>query len=65
MTRAPVPWWPDTVSVGAIFGTLAVLIAVKVRTERETNRRLWNGLKTLVHRVSSNRHTTDDLHLRK
>ena len=52
------PWWPDTVSMGVAFGTTAVLMVSKFRTDRETNRRLWHALKALVGRWGSNRPTT-------
>ena len=54
VTREPMPWWPDTFTMAVIFGTLAVIVAVKARTERETNRRLWSGLKALARRLNSN-----------
>ena len=42
------PWWPDTVSMGIVFGVVAVLVVSKTRREREQNRRLWKALKDLV-----------------
>jgi hypothetical protein len=38
------PWWPDTVSLGIVFGFTAVVIAAKFRADREMNRRLWRAL---------------------
>ena len=54
VTRYPMPWWPDTAVMAVTFGTFAVIVAVKARTERETNRRLWNGVKALARRIGSN-----------
>jgi hypothetical protein len=42
------PWWPDTVSMGIVFGVVAVLVVSKTRREREQNRRLWKALKDLA-----------------
>jgi hypothetical protein len=39
------PWWPDTVTMGIGFGAFAVAMIWKVRSDRETNRRLWNALR--------------------
>ena len=44
--------WPDTVIMAVTFGTFAVIVAVKARMERDTNRRLWNGLKDLARRLA-------------
>ncbi|HZP48055.1 MAG TPA: hypothetical protein VFB07_05965 [Vicinamibacterales bacterium] len=38
------PWWPDTVSLGAAFGITAGVIAARFSKDRETNRRLWKAL---------------------
>jgi hypothetical protein len=38
------PWWPDTVSMGIVFGVVAVVVVSKNRTGREANRRLWKAL---------------------
>jgi hypothetical protein len=38
------PWWPDTVSLGAAFGFAAVVVAARFRADREMNRRVWNML---------------------
>jgi len=54
VTREPMPWWPDTAIMGAVFGFFAVLVAVNARTGRETNHRIWGGLKTLARRTRSN-----------
>ena len=48
------PWWPDTVSMGLAFGTAAVLMVSKARTDRAMNRRLWQALKNLARRRDSN-----------
>jgi hypothetical protein len=53
VARDRMPWWPDTVSMGIVFGGVAVVIASKMRTERDMNRRLWNALKVLVRRPGS------------
>jgi len=42
------PWWPDTVSMGVVFGVTALLVTVKFRKDRENNRRLWRALKTFI-----------------
>jgi hypothetical protein len=43
VTRESMPWWPDTVVMGAMFGTMATLGTLQ---HRRTNRLLWNALKT-------------------
>jgi uncharacterized membrane protein YccC len=48
------PWWPDTVSIGIAFGAAAVAIVWKDRKDRETRRRLWNALRTVVRHWTSN-----------
>jgi hypothetical protein len=42
------PWWPDTVSMGIVFGVVAVVIVSKAGREREVNRRLWKALMNLA-----------------
>jgi hypothetical protein len=42
------PWWPDTVSMGIVFGVVAVVIVSKAGKEREVNRRLWKALMNLA-----------------
>ena len=44
------PWWPDTVSFGAVAGVVAVSSVWKTRADREFNRRVWNVLKMLARR---------------
>jgi hypothetical protein len=48
------PWWPDTVSMGLTFGLVAVVMVSRARTNREMNRRLWQALRVLAGRRSSN-----------
>jgi hypothetical protein len=38
------PWWPDTVSLGIVFGFTAMAVAARFRADREMNRRIWNAL---------------------
>ena len=47
VTRESMPWWPDTVVMGATFGTMAALGTFQ---HRRTNRLLWNALKTTFRR---------------
>jgi hypothetical protein len=42
VTRESMPWWPDTVVMGAAFGTIAALGTYQ---HRRTNRLVWNALK--------------------
>jgi len=42
------PWWPDTVSMGIVFGVVAVVVVSKHRSGREANRRLWKALMNLA-----------------
>ena len=42
------PWWPDTVSMGIVFGVVAIVIMSKTGREREVNRRLWKALMNLA-----------------
>jgi hypothetical protein len=42
VTKDPMPWWPDTAMIGAVYGTLA---ALSMFQHRRTNRLLWNALK--------------------
>jgi hypothetical protein len=41
------PWWPDTVSMGAAFGVTALVIVWKQARDREAQRRVWNSLKEI------------------
>jgi hypothetical protein len=47
VTREPMPWWPDTAIMGAMFGTIA---ALSVYQHHRTNRRVWNALKAAFRR---------------
>lgn len=47
VTRESMPWWPDTVIMGATFGTLA---ALSMFQHRRTNRLVWNALKSAFRR---------------
>ena len=42
------PWWPDTVSMGIVFGVVAVVVVSKNQSGREANRRLWKALMNLA-----------------
>jgi len=44
------PWWPDTVSMGIVFGLTAALCVSRMRADWERNRRLFNALKDVVGR---------------
>ena len=44
------PWWPDTVSLGIVFGVVAASMVWKARTDREMNRRLLEDIQS--HRSS-------------
>jgi hypothetical protein len=50
LNRKAMPWWPDTVSMGVVFGIVAVLGVYRTRKDHEMNRRLWRALKALVRR---------------
>ncbi len=54
VARESMPWWPDTVSMGIAFGATAIAIVWKQRKDRETRRHLWNSLKTIARRWTSN-----------
>jgi hypothetical protein len=43
----PMPWWPDTVSMGIAFGTAAVVMVWQNRKDREARRRLWEALRAV------------------
>jgi hypothetical protein len=47
VTRESMAWWPDTVIMGATFGTLA---ALSMFQHRRTNRLVWNALKSAFRR---------------
>ncbi len=47
VTRESMPWWPDTVVMGAAFGTMATLGLLQ---HHRTNRHLWNALKAAFRR---------------
>lgn len=39
ITREPMPWWPDTAIMGAFFGAIAALGAIRYRQRFERRRR--------------------------
>jgi hypothetical protein len=47
-------WWPDTASMVIVGGAVAVSVVWKARIDREWNPRIWNVLKALARRSSSN-----------
>jgi hypothetical protein len=47
------PWWPDTVSMGIVFGAVAALVAAKWEADREMKRRMFHALKDLLLRMNS------------
>jgi hypothetical protein len=47
VTRESMPWWPDTVVMGAAFGTMATLGLLQ---HHRANQHLWNALKAAFRR---------------
>lgn len=44
------PWWPDAVIIGLIFGVIALL---SVWQHHRTNRMIWNALRGAMRRRRS------------
>jgi len=49
---AAMPWWPDTVTLGIVFGVVAMASVWKTRKDREMNRRIWKALKASARRLN-------------
>lgn len=47
VTQESMPWWPDTVVMGAAFGTMATLGLLQ---HRRANQHLWSAFKTAFRR---------------